>query len=133
MQLTSRSRSITLPGRSIPVWAWRLGLLALIGVLAVSGPLTTPHRAEAQPLPIGSIGGVKQIDTFVIDPGSFQLRSRILPVIEIQEGATIYTLLTDGNLQFKPVGSTVRTLALDRDDLVIERPDSGALTVVRTL
>lgn len=42
-----------------------------------------------------------------------------------------YIMQSDADVRFKPSGASTKTIDLDPDDMVIERPFAGTVTVVR--
>jgi hypothetical protein len=74
----------------------------------------------------------KRIETFVIEAGSFDLRTDALPTITVYDSATLYELVSNGEVRFTEPGGIARIeLDLDNGDKVIERPASNHVTVVR--
>jgi hypothetical protein len=73
--------------------------------------------------------GDQQIETFQVT--SFQL-DEVSPVPEIMvsDGATRYTLQSAGVLRLTLQEGGTRTFNLDEQDIVIERPSEGLVTVV---
>jgi hypothetical protein len=83
-------------------------------------------NAEAQ--------GDRLIETFVIQAGTFRLETDSEPTIEIFDGTTQYTLgAGNADLSFTREGAADPTSIsnLETGDIVIERPASGAVTVIR--
>jgi hypothetical protein len=101
--------------------------IAVLCGLTLMGCKSNPGEAEAQT----SATTGQQIETFVIDPESFALLTNQPPTVEISDQATTYTLQSDGNVTFTLSGATTRTIALDPEDMVIERPFAGTVTVIR--
>ena len=71
------------------------------------------------------------IETFLITENSFSLQTNTEPIIEIFDGTTQYTIDSSGTLIFKQFGIGEQNMSLKSGDIVIERPASGMLTVVR--
>lgn len=66
------------------------------------------------------------IETFSIEPDSFVLLTDSDPDIVISDGTTKYTLTSNGSVTF-----TGQAMNLDPNEIVIERPASGVVTVIR--
>ena len=106
------------------------GLLAagvMILTLTLSGCTGEAGDAEAQQF--------IQIETFSIVPETFFMQPDQKPDIEINAYANIYTITAATQIKFRKSGEADLTTLplLQAGDLVIERPDSGKLTLVRTL
>ena len=71
--------------------------------------------------------------TFLIFPESFFLRTSSKPTITISDGATEYTLNSSGTVNFTETDGSARSMSLDSDEIIIERPGSGAVTVIQSL
>ena len=69
-------------------------------------------------------------ETFLIDPGSFQIATDQGQDIEIFDGATKYTMRSDGTLSFTLEDGEAVNRNLDSGDVVIERPSVGAVTFI---
>jgi hypothetical protein len=116
---------------------WKLGTRAAAALLVIAvfcgltliGCKSNPGEAEAQTSVTTQRG--QQIETFVIAPESFALLTNQPPTVEISDQATTYTLQSDGNVTFTLSDATTRTIALDPEDMVIERPFAGTVTVIR--
>jgi len=103
--------------------------IAVFCGLTLMGCKFNPGEAEAQTP--GTTQRGQQIATFVIDPESFVLLTTRPPTVEISDQATTYTLQSDGDVTFTLSGATTKTIALDPEDVVIERPFAGTVTVIR--
>ncbi len=68
----------------------------------------------------------RRIETFSIQPDSFILLTDSDPNIVVSDGATKYTLTSNGSVTF-----TGQTMNLDPNEIVIERPAAGIVTVIR--
>ena len=79
-----------------------------------------------------AIGGPERIiETFLIQENTFFLRTDLDPDITVSDGATIYRLQSQGRVTFKMVGTdSSRTLLLESQDLIIERPGALLITVL---
>jgi hypothetical protein len=77
------------------------------------------------------IPSAKFIATFRIQDDSFALQANAIPIIDISNGATRYTMTAQTFLTFILLNGESRNLFLSADDIVIERPESGLLTVVQ--
>ena len=118
--------------RCYPRGACRLVIrltLVLLCALPVGSHLSTMPQAEAQ-VSAGGLRG-KRIETFVIDPASFSLVTNAVPEIDATDGATTYVLTASGSMTFNLLSGAQRTITLDVDDRIIERPFAGTVTVVR--
>ncbi|GAB4259180.1 MAG: hypothetical protein Kow0092_07220 [Deferrisomatales bacterium] len=73
----------------------------------------------------------KRVETFQVDPGSFQITAEEFPTVEVRDGATVYTLQSDGSRLFDETGGGPRSFALDSGDVIIERPAASTLTFIR--
>jgi hypothetical protein len=71
------------------------------------------------------------VETFSIAPNSFVLLTEGEPNITVSNDTTEYTLTSEGSVSFTPVNGTDRSINLDPNEIVIERPASGMLTVIR--
>ncbi|HEY7708804.1 MAG TPA: hypothetical protein VIG57_02105 [Candidatus Entotheonella sp.] len=119
------------------MYDWKRGTRTAAALLAIAvfcgltlmGCKSNPGEAEAQTSVTTQRG--QQIETFVIDPESFALLTNQPPTVEISDQATTYTLQSDGNVTFTLLGATTKTIALDPEDMVIERPFAGTVTVIR--
>ena len=69
------------------------------------------------------------VRTYDIVPNTLQLQSNTNPDIIVTGDATQYTLVDDGRVIFTATDGN-RTIALDPDDIVIERPLANSVTVV---
>ena len=115
---------------------WKRGTRSVVALLAIavfcgltlSGCKSAPGEAEAQTP--GTQRG-QRIETFVIDPESFSLLTNRPPTVEVSDHATIYTLQSDGDVTFQRSSASTKTIDLDPDDIVIERPFAGTVTVIR--
>jgi len=98
---------------------------AMILMLALSGCTGEVGEAEAQTF--------IEIQTFSIVPETFFLRPDAKPDIEIIDMANIYTITAETVIKFQKTGdSGLTTLPLLLPgDIVVERPDSGKLTLMR--
>lgn len=72
--------------------------------------------------------GEKIIQTFTIDSGTFELRADMMPDIMVVDGTTRYTLRSSATLDADP---DPRIPQLEAGDIVIERPGSNSVTVIR--
>ncbi len=72
------------------------------------------------------------IETFIIEPDTFVLTTDSTPTIEVKNGTTVYTLTSNGTLVFSTDAFVDRLIRLKIDDMVIERPASGTMTLIRS-
>lgn len=72
----------------------------------------------------------QRIETFRVDVGSFLLLTDDVPTVTVSDSATVYDIVSDGNISFTESGAEI-SLDLDDGDKVIERPASGHVTVIR--
>ncbi len=72
------------------------------------------------------------IETFIIEPDTFVLTTDSTPTIEVKNGTTVYTLTSDGTLAFSTNAFVDRLIGLKTGDIVIERPASGIMTLIRS-
>ena len=71
------------------------------------------------------------VRTYEILPNTFELRSDADPTIAATGETTKYTLIDDGRVLFTAVDATGdRSIILDPDDIVIERPIADSVTIV---
>lgn len=73
----------------------------------------------------------RRAETFFIQDNTFILRADSDPNITVSDGATVYRLESQGRVSFTILGGEARTVLLDPQDLVIERPNVQSVTVVR--
>lgn len=105
--------------------------LALLCVLTLGGCNAGGSGGVAVAQQIGDTQN-KRIETFMIDIVSFVLNTDSLPNVEVRDSATVYVMQSDGDVTFQPSdGSAVRKIDLELNDVVIERPGIGVLTVMR--
>ena len=105
--------------------------LVLLCVLSLSGCNSGGSGGVAIAQQIGEIQN-KRIETFIIDVTSFVLKADGPPNIEVKDNATVYIMQSNGDVTFQPSdGSAGRKIDLEFNDIVIERPDVGAVTVMR--
>ena len=72
------------------------------------------------------------IQTFAIDANTFVLEADTVPTVEVSDNATVYTLVSDGEIRFtKSDGDSFIDDDLEEGDKVIERPGSGHVTIIR--
>jgi len=115
-------------------WTFKVGVVSLVAVLFVFSDLfyTTKTsdvgNVEAQ---VAAGGRGKLAETYVIDPASFKLVTSATPTIEVRDGGTIYTLTSSGTVSFNVLDASATTIQVDTNDIIIERPLAGAVTVVR--
>jgi len=70
------------------------------------------------------------VKTYEILPNTFELQSDTDPTIIVTGEATKYTLVDDGRVLFTANDATgARNIALDPNDIVIERPIANSVTV----
>jgi len=70
------------------------------------------------------------VRTYEIVPNTFELRSDTDPTIIVSGEATKYTLVDDGRVLFTANDATGdRNIALEQNDIVIERPIATSVTV----
>ncbi|MBN1932113.1 MAG: hypothetical protein JW786_10955 [Desulfobacterales bacterium] len=74
----------------------------------------------------------KRIQTFFISENSLEIITQSEPTIEISDGTTQYNLLSDGRLSFTLKTGVETNIFLENGDIIIERPASGAVTVIRS-
>lgn len=116
-------------------WTLKARALSVVAVLLVFGGLfdmTTiagVGHVAAQTAAGGGQGKLAQ--TYAIDPASFELVSQAAPAIEVRDGVTIYTLTASGTVSFNALDAGARTIEVNSNDLIIERPAAGSVTVVR--
>jgi hypothetical protein len=119
------------------MYNWERETRAAVALLAIAvfcgltliGCKSNPGEAEAQTPGTAQRG--QQIETFGIDPESFALLTNQPPTVEVSDQATIYTLQSNGNVTFTLSGAATKTIDLDPEDMVIERPFAGTVTVIR--
>lgn len=103
--------------------------IALLCTLALSGCSSSDSGvAVAQQV---ALLQNKRIETFLIDAASFVLNTDNLPTVEVKDSATVYVMQSSGDVSFEELGGSVVTLDLKINDLVIERPHAGTVTVMR--
>ena len=72
------------------------------------------------------------IRTYLIDPTTFVIEADALVMVTVSAHATLYQLQSDGKVRFTtPADGRALAFNLEEGDQVIERPDSGYVTVVR--
>lgn len=96
----------------------------LVFGLALAGCNSGGNNAEAAQRRI--------IETFTIDPNSFFLQADSHPNIVVSDGATEYILTSNGSVSFTLTIGTGRSFNLDPNEIVIERPAPGVVTVIRS-
>jgi hypothetical protein len=99
------------------------GVLVVLLALALSG--CSSNEAEA--------ADDRLVQTFTIAPNTFSLRADVDPTIEIGDETNTYTLNSNGSISFAPTSGPGVGLELDAGDIVIERPASGIVTVIRSI
>ena len=105
--------------------------MVLLSVLILSGCSSGNSGGTAVAQQIGEFSN-KRIETFLIGVDSFVLKTDRAPSVEARDSATVYTMQSDGDVTFQPLGSSeLRNLSLKPNDLVIERPDVGTVSVMR--
>jgi hypothetical protein len=115
-------------------WTFKVGVVSLVAVLFVFSEFfymtktSGVGNVEAQ---VSAVGRSKLAETYVIDPASFKLVTSAMPAIEVRDGGTIYTLTSSGTVSFNMLDSSTTTIQIDTNDIIIERPLAGAVTVVR--
>ena len=72
------------------------------------------------------------IETFTIDPNSFFLLADSAPNIVVSDGTTEYVLTSSGSVSFTLTNGSGLSFNLDPNEIVIERPASGVVTVIRS-
>ena len=103
----------------------RITLVALLVVGFFLGACGDANQIQAQ-VALG-----RGVRTYNIVPNSFQLQSDSGPTIIVTGEATQYTLVDEGRALFTANDSTgARTILLDPDDIVIERPIANSVTVI---
>jgi hypothetical protein len=95
-------------------------LLAGMGLSGCSAGVT-----EAQLIP------AKLIETFRIRDNSFVIQANTSPLIDISDGATRYTMTSQAILSFSLLDGAPRSIFLSAEEIVIERPETGVLTVIQ--
>jgi hypothetical protein len=116
-------------------WTLKAGIVSVVAVLLVVGDVFDMTKiagvgpVAAQVAAGGGQGKLAQ--TYAIDPASFELVSQAAPAIEVKDGVTIYTLTASGTVTFHALDAGARTIEVDANDLIIERPAAGSVTVVR--
>lgn len=104
---------------------WTLACVVLIALgLAMGG-------CDSEVVDTAEAADRRIVETFVIEPESFVLRTDLTPTIETTDGTTKYTLTSDGTITFTPTTDIARIINLVTDEIVIERPPSGTLTLIR--
>jgi hypothetical protein len=104
--------------------AWSIVAIFFVGMgIGLIGCDGGGGNAEAAP--------ERRAETFFIQDNSFILRADSNPDITVSDGATVYRLESQGRVSFTVLGGNGRTLLLDPQDLVIERPGVQSVTVVR--
>jgi hypothetical protein len=71
------------------------------------------------------------IETFTIDPNSFLLLTDSTPNIAVSDETTEYTPTSNGTVSFTLTTGAGRSFNLDPNEIVIERPGAGVVTVIR--
>ena len=106
-------------------------LVALTVCSGVSFTSVTADIGEAEAQSTTGQRG-KLIETYMIDPASFALVTNAVPSIEVKDGVTIYTLVSQATVSFTTTetSGSVR-IQVDAEDMIIERPETGSVTVVR--
>ena len=105
--------------------------IVLLCALTLSGCSSGGSSGVAEAQQVVSLQN-KRIETFIIDVDSFVLKTDNPPDLEVRDSATVYVIQSDGDVTFQPSdGSPQMTLNLELNDVVIERPDVGTLTVMR--
>ena len=133
-QLISSRRSQTHQQGGVS-WTLKAGIVSVVAVLLVVGDLFDMTKmagvghVAAQVAAGGGQG--KRAQTYAIDPASFELVSQAAPAIEVKDGVTIYTLAASGTVTFHALDAGATTIEVDANDLIIERPAAGSVTVVR--
>lgn len=115
-------------------WTLKVGVVSLVAVLFVFSDLfyMTKTSGVGNVAAQGSAGGRgKLAETYVIDPATFKLVTDATPSIEVRDGGTIYTLTSSGTVSFNVLDASATTIRVDTNDIIIERPLAGAVTVVR--
>jgi hypothetical protein len=75
----------------------------------------------------------KRLETFSINQGTFVVTGDSIPTIDVKNHATIYTLTANNTLvEFTKDDDTAVSLRLNTGDMLIEWPESGQLTMVRS-
>ena len=112
-------------GRLYEKTAWKIVCASFFTLgLALAGCNSVGKNAEASQSRI--------IETFTIEPNSFFLLADSEPNIVISDGTTEYILTSNGSVSFTLTNGSDRSLNLDPDEIVIERPISGAVTLIRS-
>ena len=70
----------------------------------------------------------KRIETLNVSADAFLLLTDDGPTVEVRDGATVYTMISAGSLN---LGQS-QNFALEANDVVIERPASGTVTLIRS-
>jgi hypothetical protein len=99
------------------------GVLVVLIALALSG--CSSNEAEA--------ADDRLVQTFTIAPNTFSLRADLDPTIEIGDETNTYTLNSNGSVAFTPTSGPGVAVELDAGDIVIERPASGIVTMIRSI
>jgi hypothetical protein len=102
--------------------------LFALAVLMVTGMVLSGCSSGVSEAQIPS---AKLIETFRIRDDSFAIQANVVPAIDISNGATRYTMRSQAFLTFILLNGDSRIFFLTADDIVIERPESGLLTVVQ--
>lgn len=112
-------------GRLYEKTAWKMACVSFFVLcLALGGCNSVGRDAEAVQSRI--------IETFTIDPNSFFLLADSAPSIVVSDGTTEYILTSSGSVSFTLTNGTGRSFNLDPNEIVIERPASGVVTVIRS-
>ncbi len=112
-------------GRLYEKTVWKMACVSLfVFSLALGGCNSAGRDAEAAQSRI--------IETFIIEPNTFYLLADSEPNIVISDGATEYILASSGSISFTLTSGTGRSFNLDPNEIVIERPASGVVTVIRS-
>ena len=112
-------------GRLYEKAAWKIVCASSFALcLALGGCNSVGNEAEAAQSRI--------IETFTIEPNSFFLLADSEPNIVISDGTTEYILTSNGSVSFTLTNGTGRSMNLDSNEIVIERPASGVVTVIRS-
>jgi hypothetical protein len=71
------------------------------------------------------------IETFQVDVGTFLMDANLAPGVVVGDDSTQYTLTGDTLLQFNLSTGQLITRSLLADEVVIERPLAGTVTIIR--
>ena len=103
----------------------RITLIALVVMGFFLGACGDANQIQAQ------VAFDRGVRTYNIVANSFRLQSDSGPAIIVTGEATQYTLVDEGRVLFTANDSSgARTILLDPDDIIIERPIANSVTVI---